>query len=459
MKITFWGAAGDVTGSMHQLAAGGKDYLLDCGMYQGRRRQAEQQNRNFPFPPPSVAAVVLSHAHIDHSGNLPLLVKNGFHNPIYATPATVDLCRAMLADTAHIQEQDAKFLARHAHPGAPPVVPLYTHADAAATMPLFHPVNYYETTKLSDTLQYRCFDAGHMLGSSATVFESDEVKLAFSGDVGRLGLPIIRDPDPLPAVDYLILESTYGDRLHDKQEAVIDKLEQLVNRTIQRGGRLIVPAFAVGRVQQLVLLLHQLSNEGRIPKVPIFVDSPLAVNVTEVYRAHPECYDEETKQMLAAGDPFGFGDLQYVRDTEESKKLNTRPGPFIVISPSGMCEAGRVLHHLKNNVEDARNTVLITGYQAVNTLGRKLLDGVPQVNILNEPRHVRAEVASLQALSGHADREELIAWIKPMTSTLKKVFLVHGEPQKSSALAETIRTVYNIEAIPAVRGSSFDLSK
>ncbi len=459
MKITFWGAAQEVTGSMHQVTTGGKQYILDCGMYQGRRKDAEQLNRNFPFPPQTINAVMLSHAHIDHSGNLPLLVKNGFNGPIYSTPASIDLCRAMLSDTAHIQEQDAKYLARHARPGDPPVVPLYTQSDVDKTLPLFRPVPYYTETQIAAGLTYKLFDAGHMLGSSTMVLESEGVRLAFSGDVGRPGLPIIRDPDPLPPVDYLIMESTYGDRVHDSKTTVIDKLADVVNRTLARGGRLIVPAFAVGRVQQLVLLLHQLANEKRIPKVPMFVDSPLAVNVTEVYRAHPECFDDETIQFLAQGDPFGFGDLQYIRDSEDSKKLNTMKGSFIVISPSGMCEAGRVLHHLKNNVEDSRNTVLITGYQAPNTLGSKLLAGMPQVNILNQPCQLRAEVASLQALSGHADRDELISWIAPIAHGLKKVFLVHGEANQAAALAATIHKTYGIDAIAAQRGTTFELSK
>ncbi len=459
MKITFWGAAGEVTGSMHQLTVSGRDYLLDCGMYQGRRKEAEQQNRNFPFDPAGIAGVMLSHAHIDHSGNLPLLVKNGFHGAIRATPASIDLCRSMLADTAHIQEQDARYLGRHQKPGDAPVVPLYTQADADATQKLFQPVPYYQDTQIADGFHYRLYDAGHMLGSSSMVLEAEGVKLAFTGDLGRPGLPIIRDPDALPAIDYLIMESTYGDRLHDEDETVIAKLEETVNRTIGRGGRLIVPAFAVGRVQQLVVLLHQLANEGRIPKVPMFVDSPLAVNVTDVYKAHPECYDDDIKKLFAAGDPFGFESLQYIRDVEESKKLNVMQGPFIVISPSGMCEAGRVLHHLKNNVEDARNTILITGYQADNTLGRKLLNHVPVVNILNEQKYVRAEVTSLQALSGHADRDELIKWLEPMAKSLKRIFLVHGETRSSAALSQTILKAYGIEAVPATRGMAIELSQ
>jgi metallo-beta-lactamase family protein len=456
MKITFWGAAGVVTGSMHQLSTGGKSYLLDCGMYQGRRKEAERQNRHFPFAPNSIDAVILSHAHIDHSGNLPLLMKNGFHNPIYATPATVDLCRAMLRDTGHIQEQDARFLNRHRHNGEE-VQPLYTIADAEATLPLFTPAPYYKPQQVSPGLRYECYDAGHMLGSSSILLEADGVRLCFSGDVGRPGLPIIRDPDPMPPADYLIMESTYGDRLHEAESTVIDKLCGIVNRTVGNGGRLIVPAFAVGRVQQLVLLLHQLSNEGRIPKVPIFVDSPLAVDVTKVFRGHPECFNEETKKYLQAGDPFGFGELTYVRETEDSKKLNSLKGSFIVISPSGMCEAGRVLHHLRNNIEDERNTVLITGYQAEHTLGRKLLDGVEQVNILGGSYTLRAGVESLQALSGHADRDELLAWMKPMAPTLKKVFLVHGEQGQPEKLAVTIRKVYNVETVAVQRGASFTL--
>jgi metallo-beta-lactamase family protein len=457
MKLTFWGAAGVVTGSMHHLTVGGKNYLLDCGMYQGRRKEAEKQNREFPFPASSIDAVILSHAHIDHSGNLPLLVKNGFHNPIYATPATADLCGAMLRDTGKIQEQDARFLNKRRREGEPPVEALFTIADAEKTLPLFKTVPYYQKTSVAQGFSYTPYDAGHILGSSSLLIESEGVRLCFSGDVGRPGLPIIRDPDTMPAADYLIMESTYGDRIHEPDQTVGDTLCEVVNRTVKRGGRLIVPAFAVGRVQQLVLLLNQLNRAGRIPKVPIFVDSPLAVDVTKVFRDHPECYDDQVKEMLKDGDPFGFGQLRYVRETEESKKLNTLQGPYIVISPSGMCEAGRVLHHLANNISDERNTILITGYQADNTLGRKLLTHWDRVNILGNSYQLRAEVASLQALSGHADRDELLAWMKPMVPTLKKVFLVHGEDDQPQKLAETIQRVYHVETVVAQRGTSFEL--
>jgi metallo-beta-lactamase family protein len=457
MKLTFQGAAGAVTGSMHQLEVDGKHYLLDCGMFQGRRKEAEQRNRNFPFAASSIDAVVLSHAHIDHSGRLPLLAKNGFHGPIYTTPATIDLCDAMLRDTGHIAESDAEFVNRK-HPDDPPVEPLYTVEDAAAAMQLFRPVALHKPTNIGGNLVMESYDAGHILGSSSIVLTDGKARLAFSGDVGRPGLPIIRDPEPLPPVDYLIMESTYGGRQHPQPVEALSQLEETVKRTIARGGRLIVPAFAVGRTQQLVLMLHQLMNENRIPSVPMFVDSPLAVNVTEVFRAHPECFDKETNEYLKNGqDPFGFNRLIYIRDVNESKKLNTRKGPFIVISASGMCEAGRILHHLRNNIGDSRNTVLLTGYQAENTLGRKLRDGWKSVRIFGIPAQVEAEVDALDALSAHADADELLNWMKPMTPTLKKVFLVHGEPEQSRVLAEAIHARYGLEAIPVSAGQNFEL--
>jgi metallo-beta-lactamase family protein len=425
MKVTFQGAAGAVTGSMHRLDVDGKHYLLDCGMFQGRRKEAEQLNRDFPFPASSIDAVVLSHAHIDHSGRLPLLVKNGFQGPIYTTPATIDLCDAMLRDTGHIAESDAEFVNRKRatwadHRDDPPVVPLYTIEDAAQAMRLFRPVPLHKPTNIGDHLVMESYDAGHILGSSSIVLTNGKVRLAFSGDVGRPGLPIIRDPEPLPPVDYLIMESTYGGRKHPDTTEAIGRLEEIVKKTVARGGRLIVPAFAVGRTQQLVLMLHQLMNKSRIPSLPMFVDSPLAVNVTEVFRAHPECFNEETNAFLNnREDPFGFSRLTYIRDVNESKKLNDRKGSFIVISASGMCEAGRILHHLRNNIGDSRNTVLLTGYQAESTLGRKLRDGWKTVRIFGIPQQVEAEIAALDALSAHADAEELLDWMKPMTSTLK----------------------------------------
>jgi metallo-beta-lactamase family protein len=468
LKLTFWGAAGQVTGSMHLVEAAAKRLLLDCGLNQGPRKEADAKNRNLPLAGSSIDAVVLSHAHIDHSGSLPTLVKSGFAGPIYSTPATVDLCHWMLRDTAHIQEHDAEFLnKRRDHRKAlglenGHVIPLYTMADAEQTLPLFQQVGYHAAHELAPGLRYTAYDAGHILGSSCVILEDTSgaapVRLTFSGDVGRPGLPIIRDPEPLPPADYLIMESTYGGRLHKSASHVINKLADVVNRTAHRGGRIIVPAFAVGRSQQLVLLLHQLANEKHIPNIPIFVDSPLTLDVTEVHRAHPECFNPETLHYLTNHeDPFGFQRLKYIREAADSKKLNDLHGPFVVISASGMCEAGRILHHLRNGIEDPRNTVLITGFQAEGTLGRKLVEKWPEVRIFGEPMRVRAEISSLDELSAHADQTELLEWIKPQVPSLRKVFLVHGEAAQAATLAGLLHTNYGLEAVVPAPGQSFEL--
>jgi len=468
MRLTFWGAAGTVTGSMHLLDTGGKRYLLDCGLYQGRRKDADERNRNLPFPAPSIDAVLLSHAHIDHCGNLPTLTRNGFGGPIFATPATIDLCNWMLRDTAHIQEKDAEFVNKRLEKRRASgqengrVEPLYSMADAEHTLPLFQPVPYHSPHVLAPNLTYVSYDAGHILGSSSIVLHEiangTRLRLAFSGDVGRPNLPIIRDPELLPPVEYLILESTYGGRLHKSVGHVINKLADVVNRTARRGGRIIVPSFAVGRTQQLVLLLHQLTNEKRIPNIPIFVDSPLALNVTAVHRDHPECFDDETREYLIHGeDPFGFQRLQYIREASDSKKLNDLHGPFVVISGSGMAEQGRILHHLRNNIEDPRNTVLITGFQAQDTLGRKMIEKWPEVRIFGEPMRLRAEVSSLDELSAHADQNELLDWVKPLVPGLKRVFLVHGEPEQAQVFAKLLHSTYNLDVVVPGRGQSFDL--
>lgn len=464
MHITFWGAARTVTGSMHHVQTGGRSYLLDCGLYQGRRQESFERNSHFPFSPREIAAVILSHAHIDHSGNLPTLVKNGFSGPIYTTPATVDLCLAMLADSAFLQQKDMEFVnkrrARRKAVGRDDriVEPLYAPEDAERTYPLFKSVPLGSTKQVADDFTYRTFDAGHMLGSTAMILEADGVRLAFSGDVGRPGLPILRDPQPLAQAEYLIMESTYGDRIHKPIGNVSDMLADVVNRTAGRGGKIIVPAFAVGRTQQLVLLLHHLMDAHRVPSIPVFVDSPLAVNATEIFRKHPECWDDEVNAFSADGnDPFGFTRLKYVRDVNESKALNDLHGPCLILSASGMCEGGRVLHHLRNNIEDLRNTVLITGYQAENTLGRKILERHAEVPVFGEPMRLRAEVCVLDELSGHADQKELIEWMRPFAKGLKKVFLVHGDPAPGAALAAVIQHEYGVETIQPSRGESFKL--
>ncbi len=477
MKLTFRGGARVVTGSMHQLTVEDRDYLLDCGLYQGRRKEAEERNKTFPFDCGKISAVLLSHAHIDHSGNLPGLVRCGFHGPIYASPGTADLCKPMLADSASLQEKDAEFLnkrslrrkslnVRRANGQKPNgdgmVEPLYTVEDAEATVPLFRPTPMHTPTDVGPGVRYQSFEAGHILGSTCMLLELEsggrKLRLGFTGDLGRRGLPIIRDPETLPPADYLILESTYGDRVHEPIQAVAERLAEIVNRTYRRGGKMIVPAFAVGRTQQLVLVLHQLINENKIPAFPIFVDSPLAVDVTDVFRKHPELFDADTRVFLDNHeDPFGFKRLTYVRDVNQSKALNDLRGPFMIVSASGMCEGGRVLHHLKNNISDPRNTILLTGYQAENTLGRKIKERLDEVPIFGEPMRLRAEVCELDALSGHADRDEMLAWLKPLAAGLKKVFLVHGEADQQTAFAAAIRERYGLEVVAPERGQSFEL--
>ncbi|MFB3779109.1 MAG: MBL fold metallo-hydrolase RNA specificity domain-containing protein [Bryobacteraceae bacterium] len=471
MRITFWGAARTVTGSLHEIQINGRRWVLDCGLYQGRRREAAERNTEFPFAPSSVDGVILSHAHIDHSGNLPTLVKKGYNGPVYTTPPTMDLCGPMLRDSAFLQEKDAQFLNKRrlrrkaldpmAENGE--VQPLYTVEEAENALKLFRPVPLHTPKVLDPVLSYEAYNAGHILGSTAILLhyhqDGKRVRVVYSGDVGRRNLAIIRDPDELPSVDYLIMESTYGDRLHQPSEAVNNKLADIVNRTCRRGGKIIVPAFAVGRTQQLIVLLHELVRAQRIPSIPVFVDSPLAIEATKVFRQHTECYDAETREYLLEGeDPFDFKNLRYIKDAGESKALNDLRGPFMIISASGMCEAGRILHHLKNNIEDPRNTVLVTGFMAENTLGRKIVDKLPEVPVFGEPLRLRAEVAKLNELSGHADQRELVDWVRPMARGLKKIFLVHGEPAQSAALAKVLGSELGIETVIPERGETAELT-
>jgi metallo-beta-lactamase family protein len=466
MKLTFWGAARTVTGSMHEVTVDGRRYLLDCGLFQGHRQEAFERNRDFPFPPRTVAGVVLSHAHIDHSGNLPSLAKGGYGGPVHATPATVDLCKSMLLDSAYLQERDAEFVNRrnsYRKNSGPAVKPLYTIDDARALLDLMREHGYHAPVQIADGLTFEFGDAGHLLGSAWVLLrhrkDGKETRLLFSGDLGRNHMPIIRDPEPAPEADYLILESTYGGRIHGPAQSVKDTLAGVVARTAARGGRIIIPAFAVGRTQQIVLLLRELAEEKRIPNIPIFVDSPLAVNATDVYRRHPECYDAETANVLQDGaDPFGFHRLRYIREVAESKALNELRTPFVVISASGMAEAGRILHHLRNNIEDPRNTVLIVGFQAEHTLGRKLFERREEVPIFGELMRLRAAVVTINELSGHGDQADLLEWMGPAATSLKGVFLVHGEPLQSEALKAAIQERYGLETTIPGRGNSFDLA-
>lgn len=447
MKLQFLGAARTVTGSMHLLEVNGSRILLDCGLYQGPRQESFDRNRSLPFEAGTVDAMILSHAHIDHSGNIPVLVRSGFTGDIFTTAASRDLCAAMLRDSAHIQEEDAEYVnKKRAKQGLPPIEPLYTIEDAERSLNSFVGLGYNRPLQIVPGITLTLYDAGHILGSAIVVLDVEEGgqkrRLVFTGDLGRKGMPILRDPQVVDKANYLIIESTYGDRLHDPIESTDQALRSVIVETYQRGGKVIVPAFAVGRTQELVYALHRLMAARKLPSLPIFVDSPLAVNVTEVFRLHPECFDSETRQFSAAGDgrdPFGFSRLTYVRSAEASKELNFLREPAIIISASGMAEAGRILHHLKNNVEDSRNTVLIVGWQAPDTLGRRLVEHQPVVKIFGEEYHVKAQTVTINGFSAHADRAELVDYTRQVVNPdLKAVFVVHGEESASLALAEAL---------------------
>jgi metallo-beta-lactamase family protein len=459
-KLTFWGAAGQVTGSMHLLEAAGARVLLDAGLFQGRRAEAATLNANLPFDPRRIDSIVVSHAHIDHIGRLPLLVRHGYHGPIYATPATRDLCAVMLPDAAHVQESDAAFLARHGK-HSPASEPLYTMADALAVQDLIVGIPYKRIHYIRKNLAFEYVDAGHILGSASVdlrLSEGGNHRLVFSGDIGRSGLPIIRDPEPPTGpIDTLIVESTYGDRDHESTATSADRLSEIVRRVAARGGKVLIPAFALGRVQELVYALHQLANAGRIPALKIYVDSPLAVDATAVFRMHPEVFDRREQLVLESHRLFDFPLLQYVKAVEDSKRLNTLTGPAIIIAASGMAESGRILHHLANHIGDSRNCVLLAGFQAEHTLGRRIEEGAKQVKIFGELHDVRAEVETISGYSAHADRTELRAWVRALGGPVQRAFVVHGEAAPAAAMAQILKEegVGNI-VVPQL-GESFEL--
>lgn len=445
MRIQFCGAVRTTTGSMFLLEVNDRRILLECGMFQGRRGESIERNRNFPFDPARLDAVILSHAHIDHTGNLPNLVRQGFSGSIYCTFATRDLASIMLQDSAHIQKYDAKYVSKKRRKkGLPPVEPLYNDTDAEMAMRQFVAVGYNRPLPIADGVTVTFVDAGHILGSAQVVLDiregGREYRYLFSGDVGRGGHEILRDPQLVENVDFLQIESTYGNRLHEPKEGAMEEVLQIVKRTLDISGKVIIPAFSVGRTQAIVYTLNQLSLEGKLPRIPIFVDSPLSVNATEIFRLHPECFNESIYEFLREkANPFGMENLTYIRQVEKSMELNDLKTPAIIISSSGMCEGGRIRHHLKNNMGDPKNLILFIGFCAEHTLGAQILSGREEVNIFGDPYKLRAKVARIDSFSGHADKNELSRYVQNLTGDIKKIFVCHGEEEQSLAFGETLR--------------------
>jgi metallo-beta-lactamase family protein len=459
-RLTFWGAAGQVTGSMHFLEAAGARILLDSGLFQGHRATARDLNAHLPFDARRIDAVILSHAHIDHAGRLPLLVAQGFHGPIYATPATRDLSAVMLVDAAHIQEKDHEYLQRRGKAG-PESEPLYTVADAIAAQELMLGVPYSRLYHVRKHLTLEFVDAGHILGSASIdlrLADGVNYRLVFSGDIGRSGLPIIRDPEPPSGlVDTLIVESTYADRTHDSVARAEERLGEIVRRVAARGGKVLIPAFALGRAQELVYALHGLHRAGKIPDVPIYIDSPLAVDVTTVFRLHPEVFDRRERMIADGATLFDSPLVHYVRDVADSKALNARPGPAVIIAASGMAESGRILHHLANEIDDPKNLILFVGFQAEHTLGRRIQEGRELVRIFGQEHPRRAEVETINGYSAHADRDELRAWVRRLGGPVRRAFVVHGEAGALEAMAAILKEEGVRDVVIPKHGESFDL--
>ncbi len=450
MKIEFCGAAQHVTGSKHLMHINGRKILLDCGMFQGHRKETEAANKYFPFEASEIDALVLSHAHIDHCGLIPLLVKNGFEGPIYCTHATRDLCSVMLRDSAHIQEKDAEYLKKRGKDKN--ATPLYTLQDAEKSLSYFRSVSYDQPFNVAPRVKCTFYDAGHILGSAMEhwdIYDEDtkqQIRFGFTGDLGRNDLPVLKDPGQLEELDVFLTESTYGNRFHDEIKDVEDQFAGKVNEAAEKGGKIIIPAFAMGRTQEILFILKDLIKDGKIKPMPIFVDSPLANQATGVFSIHPECFDKQLEDLINDGiDPFYEGNgVHFTQSVEESKSLRDFPGAAIIISASGMCEFGRIRHHLSNTIQDAKNTVLIVGYQAQNTLGRKLVDGETSVNIFGDPHVVRAEVVIYNAFSGHADQRELLEFAAKVGSP-KSTFLVHGEIDSQEVFAEKLVELDNLK--------------
>jgi metallo-beta-lactamase family protein len=449
MQIEFVGAAQTVTGSKHLIRTSSAQILLDCGFFQGRRRESIETNKSLGLNVRELDAVVLSHAHIDHSGALPLLVKRGFDGPIYATPATRDLCAVMLEDAAMIQIQDARYINKiieRDHAQMEPVEPLYGPEDVIRVLERMVSVPYHRPLQITPDVRLQFHDAGHVLGSAIVQLdiqdEGRNKRVVFTGDLGRKKIPILRDPEIVEGADALITESTYGDRLHQPIGAMEDALASVLKRTFERGGKVVIPSFALERAQEILYAIRTLKKQGRMPKMPVYVDSPLTVKITDIFKLHPECFDIETRDLIQSDDsPFEFMDLKYISDKEESKAIDGSSDPCVIISASGMCEAGRVVHHLKATIESEKNTVCIVGFQAAHTLGRRLVERRKRVKIFGVERDLRAEVVTLNGFSAHADQKDLIEYATSVRARghLGKVALVHGEPPAQAVLRDKLK--------------------
>jgi metallo-beta-lactamase family protein len=468
MKIKFCGATIGVTGSCHLLYTERHRVLLDCGQFQGNKEMDALNYEPFPFDPTAVEAVVLSHAHIDHCGRIPLLVKRGFKGDIYCTDATADLLRVMLLDSAYIHEKDAEWQSKkNARTGKPPVEPLYTVDDAERSLKLVKPILYDQLVEINDEMKIVFNDAGHILGSAITeiwVTENEQTsKIVFSGDLGVNNRPILRDPKKIKKADYLIMESTYGNRLHPENSTSIDRLIHIIKDTVKRGGSVIIPAFAVGRTQELIYELnmfyeHHPEYKELLDDLYVYIDSPMATTATEVFRKNAQVFDEETKQLILSGDnPLDFKNLIFTRSTAESQALNMNREPKIIISASGMCEAGRIRHHLKHNLWDSRNSIVFVGYQAEGTLGRALIDGAKEVKLFGETIMVAAEIHNLEGFSGHADQNGLLDWLGGFQKIPKQIFLVHGEEQSKIDFAKVAQERLGLSTTPIFANSEFEL--
>jgi metallo-beta-lactamase family protein len=470
MKVTFLGAAKTVTGSCYLIETGNTKFLVDCGMFQGGSTDEALNQEPFPFNPANLDFMILTHAHIDHSGRIPKLYNDGFQSKIYATKATVELCALMLPDSGHIQEFENEWINRkRGRAGLPPVKPLYTFQDATDCIRLFTSGKYDEVIKITDAIKIRFNDAGHILGSAIVEVwiteNGEETKLVFSGDLGNKNIPIMRDPSIVDSADYLFIESTYGNRLHATSNNKVERFVDIINTTMERGGNVVIPSFAVGRTQEIIYELNKQreklgSKLGRLMEIPVYVDSPLAVSATKVFRNNLDCFDEEARVYIQNGDnPLDFPGLRFTQSSDESRALNDMKESMIIISASGMCDAGRIKHHLKHNLWRKECSVVFVGYQAVGTLGRRLVDGAKKVKIFGEEITVNAQIEMIEGFSGHADKDGLLGWMNAFGRKPGKVFIIHGEEPAMTEFATAIQEEMGIETIIPERGEAYLISK